>query len=339
MSLPSKILLTGATGFLGRHVLRSLKELYPEARVIALVRNKNEWSTYDWTKEYKNISLVEGNVAEKSWQESPELNGLTGIIHLAAVVKHSRDNVDDMRKANIEGTLNCVDLAAKQKCRMLFLSSSGTVGCFKKSDHKAFEDAPYADKTVGKWPYYESKIQAEKLAFERAAQCGVSLTVVRPPVLLGPEDHKFRSTGHVIKHLKKQFPFILSGGMNFADVRDVANAIVRALWHPSARPIYHLSGTATSLETFFNMCESVSGIPAPKKILSPRVALTLASTASRVAKKLNTKSPLPDPVIIEMAGHHWGLDSYYAEHELGYTSRSPYQTLADTVAWIRAHQS
>jgi dihydroflavonol-4-reductase len=62
----------------------------------------------------------------------------------------------------------------------------------------------------------------------------------------------------------------------------------------------------------------------------------------RVAARVNRRlgSPLrvlPDPVLIEMAGHHWDHRSRHAEQELGYASRAPEETLRDTVAWLREH--
>lgn len=332
----SSVLVTGASGFLGRHVLQSLKLSHPTTRIIALVRSLDEWLKLDWTEQFPDVQLLEGSITgDDNWIHDNRLADLGGVLHLAAVVHHSRLATHAMFEANVKGTVRMVEVAARHKCRMVYVSTSGTVGCFKRADQFAFEDAPYADATVGKWPYYESKIQSEKQAFERAQQLGVSLTVVRPPIMLGPGDHKFRSTGYVLKHLNRKFPFLVSGGMHFIDVRDASQAIVKSLWHPTARPIYHLSGTSTSVETFFKMCQEVSGVAPPSHVVKAKAALLIAKAADRVASKFGKKSPFPDPVVIEMAGHHWNVRSRYAEHELQYHSRSPYQTLADTVAWIK----
>lgn len=338
------VLVTGATGFLGRHVLQALRRLEPETRICALVRNPAEWHAMAWTHDLGPVDLIEGGVTgDDAWLRDPRLNGLGGILHLAAVVRHSRRHPQDIYETNIQGLLRIVRLAGKhqfshkQGCRVVFASTSGTVACFKKANQFALEDAPYVDRTVANWPYYDSKIQAEKQARALAAELGVKLTMVRPPVLLGPGDHKFRSSGHVIKHLRRQFPFLIHGGMHFVDVRDVAEAIVRALRHPAERPVYHLGGTATSIGEFFSMVADVSGVPAPQRVVPQKVAWLLANAAEETTAHLpgHPKSPLPDPVVIEMAGHWWDIRSRYAEAELGYKSRAPYQTLADTVAWLR----
>ena len=334
------VLVTGATGFLGRHVLTAIRALEPDTHICALVRNPAEWHAMDWTEALGQVDLIEGGVTgDDAWTRDPRLNGLGGIVHLAAVVRHARHNPQDIYDTNIGGLLRMVRLAGKHACRIVFVSTSGTVACFNRPDKFALEDAPYVDQTVRNWPYYDSKIQAEKQARMLAAELGVSLTVMRPPVLLGPGDHKFRSTGHVIKHLRRQFPFLIHGGMHFVDVRDVAAAIVRALRHPAARPVYHLGGTATSIEAFFRMVQDVSGVPAPTRVVPQALAWALAAAAQATAERLpgQPKSPFPDPVVIEMASHWWAIHSRYAEAELGYSSRPPFQTLADTVTWLRAH--
>ena len=337
---PATVLVTGATGFLGRHVIAALRTLEPDTRVLALVRKPSDWHAMDWTAALTNVELIAGGVTgDDAWLRDPRLTGLGGILHLAAVVHHSRRNPADMYETNIQGVLRLVRLAGKHQCRMVFVSTSGTVACFKRPDKFALEDAPYVDRTVRNWPYYDSKIQAEKQARALAAELGVRLTTIRPPVLLGPGDHKFRSSGHVSKHLLRQFPFLIQGGMHFVDVRDAAVAMVRALRHPAERPVYHLSGSAMSLGRFFAMVEQVSGVPAPKRVIAPQVAWALATAAEEASARLpgHPKSPFPDPVVIEMARHWWDIRSRYAEAELGYVSRPPFQTLADTVAWLRDH--
>lgn len=336
----STVLVTGATGFLGRHVIHALRQEEPDTRILALVRNPAEWHAMEWTASLDHVDLIQGGViGDDAWLLDPRLIGLGGIVHLAAVVRHARRQPQDIYETNIQGVLRMVRLAGRHQCRLIFVSTSGTVACFNRPGKFALEDAPFVDRTVRNWPYYDSKIQAEKQARALAAQLGVRMTTMRPPVLLGPGDHKFRSSGHVVKHLRRQFPFLIHGGMHFVDVRDVALAIARALRHPAERPVYHLGGTATSIEQFFAMVERVSGVPAPTRVIPQPAAWLLANAAEEAVARIpgHPKSPFPDPVVIEMAGHWWDIRSRYAEAELGYVSRPPFQTLADTVAWLRAH--
>lgn len=330
-----KFLVTGATGFLGRHVIQNLQT--SESQIVALVRNKSDWLSYDWTKNLRNVTLIEGGLTETNWQDSPDLTGLQGIFHLAAIVHHSRTHAEESYRTNIEGTLNMVRLAAKHKCRLVFISTSGTVGCFDTSSESADETSPFAEKKVARWPYYDSKVQAEKQARELAQKLGVELVIIRPPVMLGPGDHRHRSTGVIINFLKKKIPFRLKGGIQFIDIRDAATAMIAAMMLENPKPVYHLCGTSCSIENYFTMLERASGIAPPQKCLPTGIAWCASVASKFIFSALNKKSPLPDPVLVEMASKYWNTKSLYAEEDLHFISRNPEQTLKDTVEWIREY--
>jgi dihydroflavonol-4-reductase len=328
-------LVTGATGFLGRHILRALRRASPEARLVILARNATSWEKQPWREEAGDVEVVEGSLFRiEDWKDDPRLTGLDGIFHLAAIVKHTRSDPDEMVRTNVQGTLNMVRLAADKMCRLLFASSSGTVSCSSEAGHAADEDAPYCDDLVSNWPYYASKVRAEKEARALAEKLGVDLVIFRPPVLLGPGDHRFRSTAHVLRLLRHKLPFILQGEMHFVDVRDTADAMVRAMQHSNPRPIYHLRGTVCTLDEFFRMAAQQAGIKPSWKILPTGFLWYLARLNEASGLRLHV---IPDPVVIELAAHHWGVASRFAEADLGYRTRAPDETLADTVAWMRAN--
>jgi nucleoside-diphosphate-sugar epimerase len=332
------LLVTGATGFVGRHLIDAHRRSGDARQLLALVRDPAAWSRYDWTRAHGDVSRIEGSVTEPdAW--APALPRLSGIFHLAAVVRHSRRDADELLRTNVDGALAMVRLAAGHRCRLVVLSTSGTVGCFTDPDGVADEDAPWCEEIVAHWPYYRSKILLERRARALAHELGVELVFIRPPVLLGPGDHRFRSTGNVLRVLRGQLPFVIRGGMHFVDVRDAADAIHRAMRSRTVRPVYHLPGTAGSIEEFFGMVEEVSGVPAPRRVLPYRPAWLVASLLERLGVWLRGEAlhALPDPVVVEMASHHWGLRSLYAAEDLGYKSRDPRETLRDTVEWLRAN--
>jgi nucleoside-diphosphate-sugar epimerase len=322
-------LITGASGFLGRHLLTHMENEAAAPELLALVRNQAEWETMEWTRALHRVQTVPGAITEPEvWKDDPRLTGLAGIFHLAALVRHTRRHSDEVYHTNVVGTSNMVRLAARHRCRVIFVSTSGTVGCFRRSQDSADEDATYCEREVSDWPYYHSKIQAEREARRIAGELGVELVIVRPPVLLGPGDHRFRSTGHLIRFLRGKLPFLVQGGMHYADVRDVARALVRAMMLKNPRPVYHLPGTSCSIEDFFADAAVAAGLAPPSRVISSRLAWWLA----RLTAPLHL---LPDPVVVEMASRYWGLTSRYAEPELGYRSRPGQETLRDTVEWLR----
>jgi dihydroflavonol-4-reductase len=335
MTTPPTFLVTGATGYLGRHVFEALSRVLPSARPVALVRDVRQWEELDWQQAERPIPAIAGRLDQPdTFRDDPRLGELGGIFHLAGEVKHTRRDTEGMRRTNVEGTLAMVRLAAEKKCRLVFVSSSGTVSCFKEPHGAADEEAPFCEETVGTWPYYASKIEAERGARKLADELGVELVIVRPPVLLGPGDHRFRSTNNVMRVLKRRLPFILGGGMHFVDIRDVADAMVRAMVHGSPRPVYHFRGEATTLDGFFRQVAKEAGYEPSWVTLPKAVSWNLARLNLALGSKL---SVLPDPVVVEMGSHFWDVKSTYAEEDLGFRNRAPSETLRDTIAWLREH--
>jgi nucleoside-diphosphate-sugar epimerase len=326
---PVTWLVTGASGFLGRHLLQALQSDPAPRRALALVRDRGAWARADWTRKLDRVELVEGSVTDaEAWGDDPRLADVRGVFHLAALVRHSRTGAAEVERTNVEGAAAMVRLAAARGWRVVAVSTSGTVGCFDSERESADEDAAYCESAVRRWPYYRSKLEAERRARRLADALGAELSIVRPPVLLGPGDHRYRSTSHLLRYLRRRLPFLVRGGVHFADVRDVARALVRVMELEALRPVYHLPGTACSVERFFGLAEEICGVPAPRVVLPYPVAWGLA-------RALAPLHVLPDPVVVEMASRWWGLHSRFAEADLGYASRDPRRTLADSIEWLR----
>ncbi|MET0405221.1 MAG: NAD-dependent epimerase/dehydratase family protein [Cystobacter sp.] len=330
MSTP-RVLLTGASGFLGRHLLGVLRAQGEPAAV--LVRDAQAWARQEWVSEAGPVSVVEGSpLSTESWLKAPALGGVKTLFHLAAAVSHSRPSSDETSDFNVESTLQLVRVAKEWGARLVFVSSSGTVGCFRHPRITADEHSPFAEALAGRWPYYASKIRAEREARRLAVKLGVELVILRPPVLLGPGDHRLRSSKHVMRVLEGRVPAIPEGGMHFTDVRDVAAALARLVTVERPRAVYHLPGTSTSLAEFYRMVGEVSGVGVSER----RLPAWAVNGVARLARRI-TPRWLPDPVLLEMSTCHWGLSTLWSDVELGYKVRAPRQTLVETVAWLRDH--
>ncbi|MCO4764520.1 MAG: NAD-dependent epimerase/dehydratase family protein [Myxococcales bacterium] len=332
------LLITGSTGFLGRHLHEALASKHPDQKRVALCRDRNGWEQWPWAQALDSTVVLEGGLhGAKNWQDDPSIAELDGIFHCAAMVQHSRKDTAPVYETNVEGTRAMVRLAAAKGCRLVYVSTSGTVGCFSTPDEWADETAAYCGAPVTTWPYYDSKIRSEMAARSLAEELGVELVIIRPPIMLGPGDHRFRTTGNIIRHMRRKLPFLLRGGVHFIDIRDAAAALVEAMDIEEPKPVYHLSGTACSVVEFFSMVERASGIPAPKMLLPPSAALKVSQVVAKAAELIpgERHSPLPDPVVIEMAARYWGLRSRWADGDLGWAPRDGQLTIDETVAWLR----
>ena len=325
-------LISGASGFLGRHLLNALPQ---QSDKYVLVRDEKAFWAQSWTRDLKNITVLCGDVVDLQpqayWPEK-----LDGIFHCAALVDHARENRATVFQINVEGTKNLLNLAAQYQARMVFMSTSGTVGCFAHGWEWADEQSLFETAAIGDWPYYRSKQMAEKEAQALAAEKEVSLVIMRPPVLLGPGDHRYRSTGHLLRLKQGRLPFILEGGMHFTDVRDVAMAMVAAMVHKAPKPVYHLPGTESSLQNFFDRCVQLGAHHRKPQEVPFWVAKTIAQACKMLSPLTLGKSRhwFPDPVVVEMANRYWGLKSRFAQADLGYEPRSGDETLMDTLLWL-----
>ena len=300
-------LVTGASGFVGRHLLERLCPLAHARgeRVVVLCRSRAAWAREAWAAALTpQLRVVEGDVTDVArWQNEVQDTPLQGIFHLAAIVQHSRRQPAHNNEVNVEGTRAIARLGARLGVRTVFLSSSGVVGCSPRAEDAPTEEAPYCEAQVARWPYYAGKIAAERAARAEAPAPG-ALVVLRPPVLLGPRDHRFRSTSHVVRLLRGRLPFVLAGGFHFVDVRDVADALVRAMQHSAPADVYHLPGHTAPIPKFFAELAKLADVRPPRGTLGVGLSRTLGPglVARRPRLELRRQARRRD------AARHRGLD-------------------------------
>lgn len=209
-----KILLTGATGFVGSHVARVL--VSQEHEVFALVRPK---SKYEFLKKL-GVNLVFGELDKPEVAEI-QLPQINGVIHLAGLIKALRR--DDFYRTNVEGTRNLLNLLKNQSLNsFVFVSSIAARGPNRfLDDHEG----------VGPVSHYgRSKREAEELVIQNHGQYPV--IIFRPPVIYGPGD---RETLSLFKMFKGGWLPIIGKGerrISFVYVEDLVKALIATLLDP-----------------------------------------------------------------------------------------------------------
>lgn len=321
----AKVLVTGGTGFLGHHIIEALARSGIEpADIVVFCRNG------DPALQERGFSVVQGSVTNKD-HVATAAKGCELIYHLAGRVDRSPSALGNLMRVHVEGTRNVIHAAAEAKVgRVVYASTSGTIGVSRRSEDVATEDDPYPLEIVRKWPYYLSKVYAEQTARQAAQDTGVELITVNPTLLLGPGDDRQSSTGDVLKFMRRQIPSVPSGGMSFVDARDVAAATVAAaeVGRPGAR--YLMTAANWPIDKFLRRLESLTGVKAPM--------LKLPDSAARVAARMMQwgyetagRTPPVDRISVEMSQHYWYVDASRAASELSFSPRDPDETLRDTV--------
>lgn len=324
-----RVLVTGGTGFLGRHLVELLLRRGEKVRVLTRSAAAPELSGLE-------VETVEGSVL-KPEVVARAVKDCGVVYHCAGLVSRDPDALTRMMRLHVEGTRNVLAAAEAAKVsRVVVVSTSGTIAVSKDPEELSTEASPYRYELVREWPYYLSKIYEEKQALLLAGSMKTDVVVVNPSLLLGPGDSRLSSTGDVLKFLERKLPTTPSGGLNFVDARDAAAGCILAAEKGRRGERYLFGGPNWEFSEFFSRLSRVSGVRAPAATI-PDGAATLGARLVELLHKARSGEGLPpvDPIGVAMSQHYWYLDAGKAKAELGWEPRDPMETLDDTVAWLR----
>ena len=322
-------LVTGATGFLGRHLVRLLRE--EGADVVALCRR------HDAALEASGVEVRLGDVCDGESVARAAV-GCVGLFHCAGKVSRDRRDAELLYRVHVEGTKTTLDAARGAGIgRAVVASTSGVVAVSPDPKDVRDEDAATPVAIITRWPYYRSKLYAEQAALERSCE-EFEVVAVNPSLLLGPGDAHGSSTEDVRLFLERKLPFVPGGGIAFVDARDAAAAMVAAMDRGRPGNRYLVNAANMTLEAFFGRLGSLSGVRPPRVRLPPTSA-ALAGTATellgRVLHAVGWTVPV-DRTSAEMAQFFWYVDASRATRELGFAHRDPDDTLRETIEDLRS---
>jgi len=318
-----KLLVTGATGFLGSTLVPMLREEGHDVRV--LVRSGLP---------FRDAEVVKGDVRDPD-SVRRALAGVEGLYHLAGLVSRDPADARKMYDLHVEGTRNLLTGAAHAGLRRIVLaSSSGTIGV-SRVRRVATEEDDYPIEAVGNWPYYLSKIYEEKIAIEFSRR-GLPLVILNPSLLLGPGDARMSSTQDIFRFLMGRIPVMPRGGISFVDVRDAAKAFVAALTRGNVGERHLLGAANWEFTEFFARLGRIAHLPPPLLRMPSPLKIAAAHWMERWARDRGREPDLPASDV-EMGECWFFIDSSKSERLLGFHPRDPVETLTDTVHYVRRH--
>lgn len=319
-----KILVTGATGFLGAHLVPLLISQGHHVRGIG--RSAAPASLVQGGMEYVQADLKDRDAVMRA------LDGVEAVYHLAGLVSFNPKDGRKMYDLHVNSTRELLrDVREAGVKRFILCSTSGAIAV-SREEEVGTEENDYPIEIVGRWPYYASKIYEEQLTMEYCKKHQIPLVVLNPSLLMGPGDDRLSSTWTVVKFLNKDIPSLPNGGMSFVDARDAAIAFANAL---TRGELYgrHLMGVNMTMKEFFSRLSRLSGVPLPALRLPKKLNVLGAQLLEKVADMRGLKPALV-PQEVEIGEHFFWVDSSKAERELGFVARDPQQTLYDTLHYI-----
>lgn len=313
-----KYFVTGATGHIGNNVVRTILEREPDAQVSILQRKLNNPAT-DGLKAKK----VFGDITNpNSYKEA--IDEETIVIHLAGLVDLSGKNKDLIYKVNYESTLSLVEMCIKTHVkRFIYVSSVDVINKDEITGSIKEPKRLYPEKLNSH--YATTKALSTYYIMEMAKRNpGFNYAIIFPTAVIGPNDYKPSMAGKlIVDRIQGKKQFVLKGGFDFVDVRDVSN-VVYELANNDVRGEFIISGTAVSVDDVYAMInEKLGDSSKPTK-----VPMALAMLASGLFKMV------PKQALKSLSEKH-NFDCSKAKKELNYETRPIKDTIFDTVMWFQ----
>lgn len=225
------VLVTGGTGLVGSHLLLRLvlskvkvRAIYRSMEKLRLVKRVFSYYQKDADSLFDQIEWVQGDILDVPSLESAFLD-IEQVYHAAALISFDPRDFKSLRKVNVEGTANIVNLCIHHKIEKLcYVSTIGTIG--RSTDGKeATESNDWNELHTN--VYALTKYSAEMEVW-RGSQEDLNVVIVNPGIIIGPGFWDTGS-GKLFTTVNKGYSFYPPGGTGFVSVTDVVSVMTRLM--------------------------------------------------------------------------------------------------------------
>jgi dihydroflavonol-4-reductase len=323
----TRAFITGVTGCVGSNLAAAL--LQKGIDVVGLCQP----GAPDLAIQGLKITRVEGDIRNPAEMQTL-LKEIDWVFHVAAIADDWRYPAEKIYQTNVAGTQNMLSAALHAGVkRFVLTSSAAALGVPKIKGALLDEKSPFNLKPKD-WVYAHSKVLAER-ALQQAVRQGLPALSVLPTAILGPADMNFISGQLIARAWKGElFPFP-HGGVNFIDVRDVAQAQIEAALHGTVGERYLLGGHNLSHLHILGAIGDVLNVPIAYWNVPEAVLPVMAETMG-LLRKVGLPVPI-DRQRIRMSRLYMYYDNHKAVEALGLRPRSFDETVADTFNWYCAN--
>ena len=304
-----KVLITGATGFLGSHLCRRMIDEGHAVRV--LTRPKSDLTILDGLPvervigDVTDLDSIELAVRDQEW-----------VIHAAAIVT---GDAARQQKVNVEGSRHVARACRGEGIkRLVHVSSVAAIGIPDDPCNPANEDFPFNLESSG-LTYHVSKWQAEQEVMAEVAQ-GLNAVIVNPASIKGPYRTHYRGA-EIARTVRRAWivPYF-TGGICVVHVQDVVEGIASALARGITGQRYILGGENVTFKALGQRAANAMNLQR-RFIPLPRFLTGLAATVLEPLSFLRGQQPWINYATHYCASRFQFFDSGKACHKLGYTPR------------------
>jgi dihydroflavonol-4-reductase len=323
-----RVLVTGASGFIGAAVTRQL--VAREQEVVALVEPGADTRNLDGL----GVKQVVGDLrSAESVQKA--VSGCRAVFHVAALYRFWARDPDAFYDINVGGTRNVLGAAAEADVeRLVYTSTVGTLGLEHVTGGGSADERSFPDVRHLYGSYKRSKYVAEHEVLRAIAE-GLPASLVLPTFPLGPGDRAPTPTGKlVLDFLNGRVPGYVNTVLNVAHVDDVAAGHVLALERGRTGRSYILGGENLTLQGLLNELASITGLPEPKFKVPRSLSLAVAAVSEAVEGRLLRRHPSIPLEAARMSTSQMAFDVSRAREELGYDPRPASNALEDSARWF-----
>ena len=291
----SKILITGATGFVGSYVLRKLTaEGYSN-----IICTRRVDSSLELTTGIEGFEWVDGDIMDVCFLDDITKN-VDIIIHAAAIVTFDPRSFKKMISTAMEGTANLVNVALdNQVSKFVHISSIAAIGRRRKeeriSEKNIFSKSQY-DTTYGL-----SKFLAEQEVWRGHAE-GLNTTILNPSMILGAGRWQDSSV-QIFRKVYEGMRYYPSGLTGWVDVRDVADAVLKSLTTDFNGQRYIISAENHSYQSVFEKIANLLQVNPPISALKPRMSQIVWRLEALRSWILNKKPVIIKEMVESMSAH------------------------------------
>ncbi len=317
------VLVTGASGFLGFHIVNAAIEkglvVYAAVRRNSNIKHLEDLPVRYLYIDYESIDETARQLAE---------HDIRHIIHAAGITKAIKQETYDYINATY--TLNLAKAAEQINDRFgkfVFISSLAAVGPLSEQENKITETTPPKPVTA----YGRSKLLAEK----NLSGVAISSTILRPTAIYGPRD---KDIFIMVKTVSKGFdPYIgnFVQQLSFVHAKDVADLAVQSVLTPGASGIYNVTdGNSYNRYQFSDIIKTILKKNAYRFHIPMPIVRTLAFVLETTNGWLKKPSVLSREKLHELAAKNWICDINKAKQELNYSPKFDLQSgLEDSINW------